>query len=114
MCSSDLENKPVGTAVQGLAGVRPTLDPRRKLKYEIISGDGKGLFHISTNESTNGFELVTTKELDREAKKEYSIVIKAFDLLGVDAATTKIAIEIDNENVSWDFLYFHCQDGRIV
>ena len=72
-----LENSPVGTVVQGLGSIRPTSDPSRKLKYEIISGDGKGLFHVGLNESTHGLQVLTTQELDREPKKEYTRVIKA-------------------------------------
>ncbi|ODM92473.1 Neural-cadherin, partial [Orchesella cincta] len=37
-------------------------------------------------------------ELDRETQKIYSLIVKAYDLVGVDSATTKLSIVIDDEN----------------
>jgi len=93
-----LENQPVGTQVRGLGLLRPSSDPDRLLKYEIVSGDGKGLFHVSKNETTGGIQLFTTAELDREEKKEYLLVVKAYDCVGVDSAMTKVKIQVENEN----------------
>lgn len=94
-----LENSPVGTQISGLSPtLRPTSDPTRKLKYEIVGGDGKGLFHAITNTTGNGLRILTTKELDRETQKIYTLIIKAYDLVGVDSATVKLQIEVDDEN----------------
>lgn len=94
-----LENSPVGTQISGLSPtLRPTSDPSRKLKYEIVGGDGKGLFHAITNTTGNGLRILTTKELDRETQKIYTLIIKAYDLVGVDSATVKLQIEVDDEN----------------
>ena len=94
-----LENSPVGTRVKGLeSSVRPTKDPNRKLKYEIIGGDGKGLFHAITNETGHGVEILTTKELDRESQQKYMLIIKAYDLMGVDTAVTKLLVDVEDVN----------------
>jgi len=94
-----LENAPVGTPVTLSEQIRPTNDSTRKLKYEIIGGDGKSFFHVISNSSENGMvQLLATKEMDRESKKEYHLIVKAYDLLGVDSAITKFIITVDDEN----------------
>jgi len=92
------ENSPVGSVVKSLDIIRPTTDSNRKLKYEIIGGDGKGYFHAKTNLSNHAVEILTTKVLDREEQKSYNLLLKAYDIVGVDTAVTKITVTIDDDN----------------
>ncbi|XP_035701024.1 neural-cadherin isoform X3 [Folsomia candida] len=96
--ASVLENSAVGSPLKLKTLVRPTSDPDRKIKYEIIGGDGKGYFHAKTNSSNHAVEIFTTKVLDREEQKSYSLMIKAYDVVGVDTAVTKITVTVLDEN----------------
>lgn len=93
-----VENQGVGTEVSGLELLRPTSDTDRSLKYEIVSGDGKGVFHVTQNETTGGIQLLTAAILDREEKKEYLVIVKAYDCIGVDSAMLKIKVHVKDEN----------------
>jgi hypothetical protein len=92
------ENAPVGSLVKSLDVIRPCKDPNRKLKYEIVGGDGKGYFHAKTNLSNHAVEILTTKVLDREEQKSYTLLVKAYDIVGVDTAVAKITVTVDDEN----------------
>jgi hypothetical protein len=96
--ASVMENAPVGTQIKTVSLIRPTNDPNRKIKYEIIGGDGKGYFHSKTNSSNHAVEILTTKVLDREEQKLYSLIIKAYDVVGVDTAITRITVNLGDEN----------------
>lgn len=105
------ENREVGTKVEDIPLLQAYIGGTilTPATYTIISGnegDAFQLQHVESNEINenitddinSGVYLVTSKSLDREENPRYVLTIQATDNLGVNKVTTRILINIEDEN----------------
>lgn len=105
------ENRETGTNVDGIPMLQAIIDGQilNPATYSIISGNENGAFQLQhfesneineniTDESNSGVFLITSKALDREEKSSYLLIIQAADQFGVNKATTRILVNVEDEN----------------
>lgn len=105
------ENKPPGTKIDEIPMIQAIVGANilGPVTYSIISGNGDGAFqlqHVDTNEINEnitdngeaGVYLISSRTLDREERDKYVLTIQAADLHGINKATTKIIINVEDEN----------------
>lgn len=106
------ENQEPGTKVQGIPLLQANSAASNKpITYSIVGGNSESVFTLQnsvTKDMANmltlkigekaGIWLVTAKPLDREAVNNYTIFVQATDDDGVDKATSKITVNVLDEN----------------
>uniref|UniRef100_A0A6B2E6C1 Putative cadherin egf lag seven-pass g-type receptor n=1 Tax=Phlebotomus kandelakii TaxID=1109342 RepID=A0A6B2E6C1_9DIPT len=108
-----VENQQPGTPVQGIPHLQAnSASGSKSISYRIISGNDEEAFalkdlttekvsnviSIGEGEKSDGVILVTTKSLDREEKKDYTLTIEASDAEGINKAIAKIAVTVLDVN----------------
>lgn len=105
------ENRESGTKIDGIPMLQALMVDSilNPATYTIITGNEDGAFklqHVESNEinenitdySNSGVHLVTNRPLDREDKQKYALTIQASDEHGINKATARIVIHIEDEN----------------
>ncbi|XP_040065131.2 neural-cadherin [Ixodes scapularis] len=94
--ASIVENGLPGAQVAVLDGAT-TDSCRDDVRYEIVSGDDDGAFHLSPL-SRNSTRLVLRARtpLDRETQNRYDLTIRAFN--GLESARTRVVVEVLDVN----------------
>lgn len=107
------ENLAAGTRVMGVPVLQTNAGPAVSwpLTYNITGGNEEGHFQLQHTADTNEVHpeltvsdvrdqvyLVTSRPLDREQRDRYILTIQAVDSRGFNKATTKIAVNVDDEN----------------
>lgn len=105
------ENVEPGTKVDGVPMMQAIIGGTilTPANYSIISGNENGAFqiqHVESNDidedmtdfDSSGVYLVTSKSLDREEKASYVLTLQAVDQFGINKATTKILVNVQDEN----------------
>lgn len=107
------ENLAAGSRVMGVPVLQTTMGPAISwpLTYNITDGNQDGAFQLQNTADTNevrpeltvsaaedGVFLVTSRPLDREQQDRYVLTIQAMDGHGFNKATTRIIVNVDDEN----------------
>ncbi|XP_069076011.1 cadherin-7 [Pleurodeles waltl] len=97
------ESLPVDSMVAKIKAIDADIGPNAEMEYNILDGDGLGVFKISVDQETQEGVITIQKELDYESKTSYSLRIEAankhidrhFESLGpfMDTTTVKIIVE---------------------
>lgn len=106
------ENQAPGTKVQGVPLLQAnSASGNKPITYSITAGNAEGAFTLQNSvtkevaekltikhSDRSGIWLITAQPLDRETRNNYTIFIQATDDDGLDKATSKIQVNVLDEN----------------
>lgn len=108
---SVLENQPINTKVDGVPMIQAITTGTifGPITYSITKGNDDGAFQLQhadsneineniTDDAESGVYLVTTRPLDREEQDKYIVTVQATDQHGINKATMKIFVNIEDVN----------------
>lgn len=89
------EDLPISSDVLKIQATSLDVGINARLSYEIVRGNGDGVFTIDRKEGT----ILLSKELDYEKQKEYSLLIRAVDS-GIPplSSITRVKIMVTDKN----------------